>query len=144
MIDETTLRSIRILALNSVENPGWEDFYRKICRWYSREFSTPLKEVEKMSEFDVLLTYFEDKYEEMATSPVEEVKKNLEYIKEVLIFGEKILEEKESEDDKWAAEMAEQLKHEQQKDKQKQSDIQNEPNLLNIEDRFDLITDDQY
>lgn len=147
-MDDTTLRSIRILALNSVENPDWESSYRRICRWYSKEFSTPLKQVEDMSEFHVLLTYFEDKYQEMANSSSEDAKKNYDSIKEALLMKEEAVDraeqQKEMEDEIWAAELAEEIKKEQEKDKQKQSDTANEPNLLDLEDRFELKGEDYY
>lgn len=147
-MDDSTLRSIRILALNSVENPDWESSYRRICRWYSKEFSTPLKQVEDMSEFHVLLTYFEDKYQEMANSSAEDAKKNYDSIKEALLMKEETVEQaeqqKEMEDEIWAAQLAEEIKKEQEKDKQKQSDTANEPNLLDLEDRFELKGEDYY
>jgi hypothetical protein len=56
----------RKLALKSVVNPDFDTFRRKICRWYSKSFSTPLKEVEEdIVFFDVLMHYFEDLFEQL-------------------------------------------------------------------------------
>lgn len=141
-MNDELLTSIRILAVSSVENPDWEVLYRKICRWYSREFSTPLKEVQSMSEYDVLLTYFEDKYQEMASSPIEDIKNNYEKIKISLVTGEREIIEQEKqeemEDEAWAQQMADELKKELEKNQQKQAPTSNEPNLIDIEDKFEL------
>lgn len=148
-MDDLTLRSIRILAVKSVENPDWESSYRKICRWYSKEFSTPLKQVESLSEYDVLLTYFEETYQNMASSPVEEMKNRYKEIKTLLIKGEEIVKQEqveiEQQDDAWAAEMAEEIKKQQEKDEQnQQSKIETEPNLIDVEDKFELQGESHY
>lgn len=101
-----------------------------------------------MSEFHVLLTYFEDKYQEMANSSSEDAKKNYDSIKEALLMKEETIEQaeqqRETEDEIWAAQLAEEIKKEQEKDKQKQSDNTDEPNLLDLEDRFELKGEDCY
>lgn len=38
---------------------------RRIARWYSREFNTPLPEVEKVPLHDLLVAYWEDHYENL-------------------------------------------------------------------------------
>ena len=59
--------AIRRVALAEVVGDGYTlaYFYRKICRWYSREFSTPLHEVEKLPITDVLTHYYESHYEDL-------------------------------------------------------------------------------
>ena len=70
-----------------------------------------------------LLTYFEDKYQEMANSQNEEVRNLYISAKEILIYGEKNTEkeqqEYEMEEEAWAHQIAEEIKKEQEKDKQK-------------------------
>lgn len=56
----------RKLALKSIVSPDFETFRRRICRWYSSSFSTPLKEVEEDYDFfEILLHYFEDSFEKL-------------------------------------------------------------------------------
>jgi hypothetical protein len=56
----------RKLALQGVLKPDWDAFRRKICRWYSHEFATPLKEVEDdLDFFEVLVHYFEAHFEQL-------------------------------------------------------------------------------
>jgi len=57
----------RINALSSVMFPGSDPGYelRRIFRWYSTHFCTPLHEVSALPLDDVLQNYFEAKYEEL-------------------------------------------------------------------------------
>ena len=60
-------RIVRLQSLVDVErgsDPGY--LFRFIYRWYSREFSTPLHEVENLPTEDVLRHYFEVKYEDLS------------------------------------------------------------------------------
>ena len=59
------VESIQRQALMSVLEPNMEDFIRKICRWYSRAFYTPLHLVERMPLDYVAKHYFEYYYENM-------------------------------------------------------------------------------
>lgn len=63
---DTLLEEVRVLAMAAVESPDGEYFIRRICRWYSQTFSTPLHFVESEIPIeDVLIHYFEWKYERM-------------------------------------------------------------------------------
>ena len=66
-------RNLQLLALanvfeNEKEQGGEEYIYRKICRRYSKEFSTPLYVVRKMPPMQVLQDFFEDLFENMEES----------------------------------------------------------------------------
>ena len=107
-MDNSTLRALRILAIQSVEDPTYEQVYAKICRWYSREFHTPLPEVEKMAEEMVFKVYFEDKYQSLAKGSEEE---QAQYKKDRYeIVTDKRLEDLEKvvaqQDDDWIADLA--------------------------------------
>lgn len=57
-------KSIKILCLNSVLNPDEEYELRKIFRFYSNKFHTPLDKVADLPLEDVLVAYFESEIEE--------------------------------------------------------------------------------
>lgn len=60
------IEEARVIALAAVLCPDGEYLLRKIARWYSREFHTPLHTVEADIPLDDLLrAYFEVKYEDM-------------------------------------------------------------------------------
>ena len=59
-------KAIRIRAYRAVTGPLTRDYmYRRIMRWYSKTFSTPLSQVEEFPVEDVLQVYYEETYEEM-------------------------------------------------------------------------------
>ena len=63
-------RAVRCCALEEVlgyqgGKPSVGYFLRRIFRWYSRQFSTPLHEVSSMPLIDVLREYYEARYEEL-------------------------------------------------------------------------------
>jgi hypothetical protein len=86
----TIIESIQRIALLSVLEPDRDSFERRMARWYSSEFSTPLKEVETIPFEELCLHYFEhlfgtldkselQKYvEEFSLTPEEAQKKELE------------------------------------------------------------------
>lgn len=57
------LKGIRILAFQSVKAKDHDYVLRFIARWFSREFHTPLAQVDDMPTEDLLLHFFEAKYE---------------------------------------------------------------------------------
>ncbi len=59
-------RTARILALAAVLTPESdpEYFLRRVFRWYSREFHTPLHEVERLPIDDVFQHYYECRWED--------------------------------------------------------------------------------
>lgn len=59
------LQSLQILALDAVVRPDWEAAYRRICRWYSKNFCTPLHLVFTLPPDAVIQNYYEGLYEEL-------------------------------------------------------------------------------
>lgn len=141
----TEVRYIQILALGAIEEPDGEAYYRRICRWYSREFSTPLDTViNDISEKDVLLHYYEDMYYGLYHDESEEGQMRYFQLRSAILRTDKnIVEEEltEEEDDQWAQEMVEQIRQEEealkakkaQKTQPKQDDrlSDQKPNLIN-------------
>lgn len=56
---------VRIKAMRATIKPDEESWIRRIQRWYSREFSTPLHMVGELPLEEVLLHYFEEMYEKL-------------------------------------------------------------------------------
>lgn len=59
------VEAAQIRALLSVIQQDTEYHVRRIQRWYSKTFATPLHEVEDLPLEDVLLVYFEEAFESM-------------------------------------------------------------------------------
>lgn len=70
-----SLSDIRDQALLTVslEDPGYEYFYRKVCRWYSTTFHTPLHEVLNLPTPLIFQHYYESSFESLSESSPEEV-----------------------------------------------------------------------
>jgi hypothetical protein len=68
----SALKATRLLAMLSVDKKDPDYVYRFIMRWYSREFATPLHEVEELPVEDVLLHFFECRYEGMEDHDLDE------------------------------------------------------------------------
>jgi primosomal protein N' len=60
------IEAIRTQALLDVMEEDFLYHYRRICRWYSQRFYTPLPQVETMHEDEVLRAFFETRFEEMS------------------------------------------------------------------------------
>lgn len=56
-------RSYQIQAAEVVLDPNEQYYYRKICRWYSKTFHTPLNQVELLPMDHVLTNYYESTME---------------------------------------------------------------------------------
>jgi hypothetical protein len=87
------IEALQILAIKSIEKPDLDYQIRRIQRWYSTTFYTPLKMVDDLDLPFILTHYFEHVYSQM---PKEELVK----LKNQLIHKEK-LQEIEAEDDEW-------------------------------------------
>lgn len=59
------LDAVRIQAMRATIRPDEEAIIRKICRWYSREFNTPLHTLDELPIEYILLHYFEEMYEKL-------------------------------------------------------------------------------
>lgn len=55
----------QLKAVKAILEESDEFFYRKICRWYSKEFNTELTEVYKLPFPFLLQHYYEDRLDEM-------------------------------------------------------------------------------
>ena len=108
MIDAKLLNSIQVLALKAIEDPDTEDVYRQICRWYSREFSTPLTIVEDMDPIYVLRHYFEIRYRDLRNGSDNEYRE-YEKIKLELIFPDMVMTEEKKTDD-WIKQLEEETR----------------------------------
>jgi hypothetical protein len=100
-------RALQILALNAVENQDGDSFYRKVARWYSREFATPLAEVDLIPETTLFQTFYEDTFDSMYHGD-EEQKKQYEIYRADIISGK--ANSQDEEDEKWAQEEIAKLK----------------------------------
>lgn len=94
-------------------------FFRKVCRWYSKEFSTPLHVVMEGSVIpwdEVLLHYYEEQIEDMPFNAVYDIacqdflpdlaeefeKENEEYAQALVEEQKRTLEKKKKRDEKKA------------------------------------------
>lgn len=75
--DLDLLKALRLLAFRAVEKPDHEYILRHICRWYSRQFYTPLAEVEDIPLETLLTHFFEVQVEEMSDEDREELRAKL-------------------------------------------------------------------
>lgn len=137
-MDEKTLKAIQILALKSVEAPSYEDQYRYISRWFSKTFHIPITEVNNFSEEEILKTWFEEKFRELATSEEEEQRKIYEETRNSIIYENEITEA-EKEDEAWVKEMQKEAEEsEKNKELQELPNNTEELNLINIPENGDI------
>lgn len=66
------LKALRLCALGAVKEKDPEYNLRFIFRWYSREFHTPMADVEAMPLEEVLMHFFECRYENMDDEELEQ------------------------------------------------------------------------
>lgn len=66
--------AIRLRALKAVVQPDQEYFYRRIMRWYSKTFFTPLAQVEDLPVEDVLQAYYEEEFANMSPEDLEKTR----------------------------------------------------------------------
>lgn len=64
--------ALQLKALKAVLYPDRDYTLRRIHRWYSKTFFTPLEQVYDLPEEEVLLAYFEDNFEELSSNPERE------------------------------------------------------------------------
>lgn len=95
VIDEETLRVIKINAMVAIKKPDYHAFLRKIFRWYSKTFFTPLKDVENLPIIDVLSTYYEELYDKMEESEIKQEVVRLSMTPEE--WTQKLIEEEQEE-----------------------------------------------
>jgi hypothetical protein len=59
---EKTLKNLKIMGMAAAEAPTYKNLCDRVRRWFSREFSVSLLEVEKLDMFYIFRHYFEDTY----------------------------------------------------------------------------------
>lgn len=64
--------AIRISAFRAVQEEDREYALRKMMRWYSKTFHTPLPQVEEIPLEDIAQAYFEERYAEMDDRQLEQ------------------------------------------------------------------------
>lgn len=103
-MDARTLRNIQILALDAVENPDFDAFYRRTCRWYSEKFSTPLPQVMDLDPIHVFQTYYEERFGSAYSPGDEKAMEEYQRIKNAVCFPEEVAAV-EAEDEEWEKQM---------------------------------------
>jgi molybdopterin converting factor small subunit len=150
-MDGKWFRSIMLLSLDAIENPTIQDSYRRICRWYSKNFNTALHEVEGLDPEFVLRAYWEDYIYELAEKASEGDDKAETAYEEfigALVKDNNDIEKEVDEDEKLLEEMRQQLAKEKEqkanknKDSGQASDPKEEPNLKDIEEQITIPSED--
>ena len=114
-------------ALHDILNNDAEYFFRRIARWYSSTFHTPLHEVEQLPWFEILQHYYEFHYEKMNQTELYEL------LQEII---PSIADAKEKEMDDFMKEIVEKNRLAIEK-KQKKSE-----NLKEVSKTFDIPEED--
>lgn len=65
MSDFNFYKYLQLKAINDIFNSDDLYFQRKICRWYSKEFSTPLEKVFQIPFDLILIHYYETEFEKI-------------------------------------------------------------------------------
>jgi hypothetical protein len=77
MASRDLIETIQIAALREKLQPTLDGGFRKIQRWFSQTFATPLETVESYPIEYVLLHYFEDRYESLKEHEIQDLVKEL-------------------------------------------------------------------
>jgi hypothetical protein len=103
-VDSNDLKLVQVLALRAVEEPTYEDFIRRVQRWYSKNFHVSLNEVEHISDQELLRVYLEEQYLELYESDDDKKYQRYQDIRtNILNSFDDTLNQAESEDDDWEA-----------------------------------------
>lgn len=134
-MDKSQYQNILAIALKNAMNPSYDSFYASICRWFSREFSTPLREVEDYNEEYVLGVYFADTYENLMSDEDKGHQRLSEIRENVLaMFKPEIEEMKEAnqiDDEDWVQEMSQAVTQDAHKNPPINPDLVENPNTYN-------------
>lgn len=115
---------LQLKALDSIFNPDDVYFQRKICRWYSKEFSTPLDQVMRSSFADILVHYYENQFENIPKNDLIDMMVD-DHLTDITI-------EKDDEVDEWVENLeAEQLATLEKKEKKQSLNNQTIPIVKN-------------
>jgi len=132
---------IRLESLNRAIYGSDEFFYRKVCRWFSKTFNTPLNIVEKTPWHEILTHYYESQYESMSRNDL------IKVAKEVL---PEIAQEEEKQTEDFIKELLAQEQAKKQslkKENQPHKELKDPPiKNLSVPDKQELfkVFDDEY
>lgn len=140
------INQLKAICLDKALNPDFEFVYRRICRWYSKEFSTPLHMVEGMPTETVLRHYFENWFDGLATSQSPEAVKEIENLKLQMSGTTKHVDEDEEWEEAMLRDIAEEEAKKSNRDAPKPAAAppSDPPNLEEIEENFERSFDDSY
>ena len=150
------LKHLRVISLSEINDNTYHAWYKSICRWYSREFHTPLSDVMEMSDENVIQTYYDDAFWALKHGDTAQQEVFLETIDGVINEEspqvKTIHDQANEEDDEWyEKELAEIDKKFQAAEKTKKSkkskQISSEsikPNLPNDAQNIFVEANDQY
>jgi hypothetical protein len=85
-------RALQINAIMAIENETSDFFYRKVCRWFSHTYATPLMEVDNIPMQIVLQHYYEEVLGEMYDSDDEAAKQKYEDLRNRILFPDEYSE----------------------------------------------------
>lgn len=80
----TPIDAIQLIAAEAVDSDTYDAWYKSICRWYSREFSTPLPQVEEMPEEEIFRVYYEDAFWVLAHGNEEQQNKFAQIVQDLM------------------------------------------------------------
>jgi len=153
-MDGNWFRDIIILSIDAIENPTAMDSYRRICRWYSKTFSTPLSEVEGLDPEYVARAYWEEQVGELAdrkSSGEEKAEEDYEEFVAKILKDSNDLVKEADEDDEFFDQLQKQVekeKAEAEKKANKNSKSEEklakdkEPNLIDTEESISIPSED--
>lgn len=104
---------LQLKALDCIFNPTDEYLQRKICRWYSKEFNTPLKDVYSIPFDEILTHYYESKFENIPYNDLIDILIE-DFLPELSI-------EKDEENEKWIKELEQEQEQTLKANKKRQS-----------------------
>lgn len=105
------VESIQIQALLDVMEGDFLYHYRRICRWFSTTFHTPLAEVDSLPMEYVLQNFFENRFEDM--SEAERKKLALQMTENEAEKKKRLAKEKAGTDDAFAKRIAKKARKEE-------------------------------
>jgi hypothetical protein len=131
------IRNLKLLAVHAVVEEPFDYTLRKIMRWYSHEFHTPLDVVENLPLEDVLQHWFETHYEENDESELQAE------IDRLLIPEDRLAEMKRQEDaedaDQWEYNRQAMAAEAKKNAKAKLQDIQDELKMAIPEAKVPIV-----
>jgi hypothetical protein len=143
MLDKDILKAIQIISLKEIEEEKFNQWYNYICRWYSREFATPLEQVLDMADETIIRTYFEDTFYNIYHSDNDKAIQLWDEIKQKIFLSESDQEALEEDDDAFLNEIVEKSQKIREKEKKEVKSTTNDvippddPNLIK-EESFQL------